>query len=318
LEVYDPSTIIPKLDAGGRRPMGIDPSTGLPAVAFQQYIKGVPFKNFSDADMLWYGPNPVPGKVFPVGPTEMLMTYINMAYRKDVQRMGAYTDSNIPKGLLPMPPEWTPDQIKTWYRSFNNFLVNMPENVAKLVPIPSAPSSPPVFPQLETLKDMWEESWERLCFGFYDVPVSSLVREMTHANANRNTSQADEEGEQYYEGVCRRLINRAVVKFFGYTDVVARTEAEIETDLKKQSEIDISRVKIGLDQVNEIRERDGKEPYPELVGVNAYFNSKGDFVPFAAAIHLASNPQPVAAANPIADESNPDGEPKLEDANLTN
>jgi hypothetical protein len=318
LEVYDPATVVPKLDASGRRPMGIDESTGLPAVAYQQYIKGMVFANFSDENLMWYGPNPVPGKVFPVGPTEMLMFYINIAIRKDIQRLGAYSDSNIPKGLLPMPPEWTPQQIKDWYRSFNAFLVNMPENVVKMVPIPSAGSgNPPVFPQLESLKDNWEEKWERLVFGFYDVPVSSLVKEMTHANANTNRNQADEEGEQYYEGVCKRLINRCIIKFFGdgYADVVARSEQEIETDLEKQSKIDEGRVKLGLSQINEVRERDGLETISELVGVNGYFNSKGDFMPFSAAIELAMNPPaPVApfggsngtdsADDPNADTSN--------------
>lgn len=288
LEVYDPATIVPKLDSGGRRPMGIDPETGETAVAFQQYIKGVPYGNFSDADMLWYGPNPVPGKVYPVGPTEQLLLYINIALRKDVQRLGQYTDGNIPAGLIPLPTTWTPAQIREWYNDFNNFVVNIPENLVKMVPIPYAGAgAQPIFPAHETLKDGWEETWMRLVFGFLSVPVSNMLREMTKANAEGNRNQADEEGEQYYEDVCRRLINRTVAKFFGWADVVARTESEVEMDLKKQSEIDKTRVTLGLDQPNEIRERDGKTPLMSLYDENdepieGYFNASGDFVPFGS------------------------------------
>lgn len=288
LEVYDPATIVPKIDASGRRPMGIDPETGKPAVAFQQYIKGVPSFDFSDENMLWYGPNPVAGKVFPVGPTEALMLYINIAYRRDAQRIAHFTDGNIAAGFLPMPAGWTPQQIEQWYKQFNIFLVNLPQNLAKLVPVPYAGAGgAPVFPQLDALKDGWEETWLRLVFAFFDVPVSTLVKEMTKANASGNQHQADEEGEQYYEDVCRRLITRCIAKWWGWTDITCRTEAEVETDLSKQAEIDVSRVSKGLDQVNEIRDRDGKDPIRALIGVEGYFNSSGDFTPFDVAL---SNP----------------------------
>lgn len=305
LEVYDPATIVPKLDIGGRRPIGIDPETGETAVAFQQYIKGVPYGNFSDGEMLWYGPNPVPGKVYPVGPTEQLLLYINIAFRKDIQRLGNYTDGNIPAGLIPLPTTWTPAQIREWYNDFNTFVVSVPENLVKMVPIPFAGAgAQPIFPSTEAMKDGWEESWMRLVFGFLSVPVSNMIREMTKANAEGNRDQADEEGEQYYEDVCRRLINRCIVKFFGWSDVVVRTEAEVEMDLAKQKDIDIGRVTVGLDQVNEIRDRDGKTPIKALVAedggpIEGYFNSAGDFTPFDAAIDTARNPpapQPFGAA----------------------
>jgi hypothetical protein len=292
LEVYDPATIVPKLDAGGRRPTGVD-ADGEPAVAYQQYIHGVTFKDFSDADLLWYGPNPETGKVYPIGPTEKLLLYINIALRKDAQRLAAYTDTNIPRGLLPMPPTWNEKQITDWYKNFNLFIVNLPENMAKMVPIPYAGAGAnPIFPGQEILKDQWEEHWQRLVSGFFSVPVSASVVELTVANAKSNREQADEEGEQYYEDVCRRFINRCISKFFGYTDVVARTESEVETDLKRQAEIDLIRVSKGLDQVNEIRERDGKPPIAALVGVDGYFNAKGDFTPFDAAVEAARNPAP--------------------------
>jgi hypothetical protein len=323
LEVYDPATIVPKLDAGGRRPMGIDPETGEEAVAFQQYIKGVPFGNFTDAGLLWYGPNPVPGKVYPVGPTEQLLLYINIALRKDVQRLAQYTDGNISAGMIPLPPSWTPSQIREWYNDFNNFVVNLPENMAKMVPIPYAGAgAQPIFPQLESLKDQWEESWMRLVFGFLSVPVSSMVKEMTKANAEGNRDQADEEGEQYYEDVCRRLINRHVMKFFGWSDVVVRTESEVEMNLKTQSEIDVARVAVGLDQPNEIRDRDGKTPIKALIGedgepIEGYYNSSGDFTPFDAAIKTARNPpvaQPFGVAQPTDGEDVEPSPPMTADA----
>lgn len=297
LEVYDPATIVPKLDSGGRRPIGIDPETGQKAVAFQQYIKGVPFKNFTDDDMLWYGPNPETGKVYPVGATEKLLLYINIALRKDAQRLARYTDGNIPAGFMPMPINWTPKQIRDWYDDFNLFVVNLPENYAKMVPIPYAGAGArPIFPQLDALKDEWEEPFARLAFSFFDVPVSTLVKEMTRANAQGNRNQADEEGEQYYEKVCARIIRRCIAKFWGWTDITVRTSADIETDLEKQSEIDSARVKLGLSQPNEIRERDGLDPIAALVGKEVYIDGQGNYVEFNSALNAADE-----VASPIGE-----------------
>lgn len=303
LEVYDPATIVPKIDSGGRRPIGIDPATGEKAVAFQQYIKGVPYQNFSDDDMLWYGPNPEPGKTYPVGPTEKLLVYTNTALRKDLQRLLQYTDGNIPTGFIPMPAGWTPKQIEDWYKNFNLFVVSIPENYAKMVPIPFAGAGArPIFPQLEAMKDSWDEPWTRIAFSYFDVPVSTLVKEMTKANASGNRSQADEEGEQYYEKVCGRLINRCIVKFFGWTDIIARTQAEIETSLDTQSQIDDRRVQRGLDQPNELRERDGLEPLQALLGKEGYYDGQGNFVTFDTALAVD------AGAGASAEDSEVTGE----------
>jgi hypothetical protein len=319
LEVYDPVTIKPVLDEGGRRPMGVDPATGLPRSAFQQYIKGVVFKDFDDANMLWYGPNPVAGRAYPVGPTEKLLLYINIALRKDIQRLSTYTDGNIPAGLLPLPTSWTPDQISDWYNKFNLFIVNLPENMAKLVPIPYAGAgAQPIFPALDAVKDGWEDGWQRIVNGFFGLPTGAVLKEQTHATAQSQRDQATEEGEQYWESVSRRILNECIEKYCGYSDIIAQTQAEAEMDLARQADIDTKRVSIGLDQVNELRNRDGKEPYPELIGVNAYRNTAGEYVSFAAA--LSSNNASIATDEVTAGHETAvgdDGEPLPEPTPIT-
>jgi hypothetical protein len=304
LEVYDPVTIKPVLDEGGRRPIGIDPATGLPRPAFQQYIKGVVFKDFDDANMLWYGPNPVAGRAYPVGPTEKLLLYINIALRKDIQRLSTYTDGNIPAGLIPLPTAWTPGQIEDWYNKFNLFVVNLPENMSKMVPIPYAGAgAQPIFPALEAVKDGWEDSWQRVVNGFFGLSTSAVLKEQTFATAQSQRQQATEEGEQYWESVTRRILNECIEKYCGYSDIVAKTQAEAEMDLARQAEIDSKRVSIGLDQPNELRDRDGKEPFPELMGVNVYRNTAGEYVSFAAALAASSTVASGDIGDPVADVS---------------
>jgi hypothetical protein len=301
LEVFDGSTIMPLLDESGRRPR-------FPEAAYQQWIKGVPGDLFTTQELMYSIRNPRSGRAFGSSPVQDLLLYINVQLRKDLTRLAHYTDGNIPAGLLPMPPTWNPQQIEAWYAAFNAFLTGLPQNLVKLLPIPGG-SGTPVFPQLEVMKDAEQDDlWIRLVCFFFGIPVSSLVKEVTKANGESNRNQADEEGEQVITDFVRRRLNWIVKNWFGYDDIVARPKSELDVDAKRQADIDDVKLKNGSEQLDEIRKRDGKEPFGLPAGV---VTMDGSYKPFAASIAAAElaatappPPEPVQPPEPIEKVAN--------------
>lgn len=107
IEIIDGTTIRPLMDARGRIP---DP----PLPAYLQVLYGIPRSAFP-ASLLIY--KPLNTKVYqPYGesPIEWIMGIINTSMRRDLQRIGYFTEGNIPGAFAFAPPDWTPEQIRTY------------------------------------------------------------------------------------------------------------------------------------------------------------------------------------------------------------
>lgn len=266
VEVFAGSTIKPLLAPDGRAPRKGE--------AYQQWLYGSPGDKFTAEEMIYSPRNPTPGKAYGCSPVEQLLLYINIALRKDLQRLATYTDGNIPAGLLPMPEKWTGDEITRWWTSFNTMVKGLPSELVKLLPIPGGVGDP-IFPALDANKDLWEESWIRLvCFAF-DIPVQSLVKEMTRATAESAKDTANQDGQAAYTDWIRRLLNRVIRKWFGWRDIVAIPKRESDIDPKTQAEIDDLELARGTLQINEKREREGRPPIKELDGKVGFFGLHG-------------------------------------------
>ncbi|MCX6057751.1 MAG: hypothetical protein NTW69_06340 [Chloroflexi bacterium] len=102
LDIIDGATMRPLLDTRGRIPLP-------PMPAFTQVLYGIPSTWYA-ADRIIYKPlNAKSHTVYGESPTEWVLTAINTAIRKDAQRIGAFTDGNIP-GAIVFVDVQTPEQ----------------------------------------------------------------------------------------------------------------------------------------------------------------------------------------------------------------
>lgn len=112
LEPVDGATIKPLLDAYGRRP---EP----PAKAYQQFIYGVPFADFT-ADELIYRPENVRTHTpYGLAPLESLLLTINTDIKLQWNFLMYFTEGNIPQGFGSTPEGWTPQQILEFEELWN-------------------------------------------------------------------------------------------------------------------------------------------------------------------------------------------------------
>jgi hypothetical protein len=106
LDIVDGATIKVLVDETGRRPRS-------PAPAYEQVIKGRPWKLLTSDDLLYWPRNPRPHKAYGFGPVEQIVMTVNIALRRQVMQLQHFTDGNVPPPqatsvLRPLPPSPPP------------------------------------------------------------------------------------------------------------------------------------------------------------------------------------------------------------------
>lgn len=253
LDLIDGSTIKPVLDAYGRTPEA-------PSVAYQQILKNVPAREFSVDDLLYYRRNPRVWKVYGYSPVEQVVLTINMALRRQTSVLQHFTEGNVPEGLFLTPKDWNADQVREFDSWFNSLLAGNTGEMRKVKFVPGGDGA--TFTQLKPveLKSEFDEWLARIvCFAF-SIPPSWAVSAMNRATAQ----QADETGKS--EGLLpilrsvENIVNQLLERWGGFDDIEFAFGVAREVDELKQAQADEIRVKTGIESIDEIRIRDGKEP----------------------------------------------------------
>jgi hypothetical protein len=116
VELVDPTTIRLLSSDKGRLP---EP----PANAYVQIIQGKEVGRWSREQMYYEMLNPRSDSLYGMSPVEILITVVQGSLRSALWNIAWFTDSNIPAGMLGVPQDWTPQQIKEYMEYFNSLLV---------------------------------------------------------------------------------------------------------------------------------------------------------------------------------------------------
>lgn len=285
INVIDGDHIQPVIDDTGRVPIGLD------EVAYEQWTRGVPRKEFTRRQLMYRMCWPSAQKVMGCSPVERMWFYLNIALRRDMTKLGWYTEGNIPAGIWPVSTQhWGPKDISQ-AQDLLDLLTSGQGAKSKLLLLPSGDGNP-VFPAEKSLIDPFDEYLIRMACYFIGVPHSALVKEQNKATSENARDNADEEGELPRIDFTRRLHNRIVRQWFGYEDIVALPSRDVELNAGLQSEINERGIKSGLRQLDEVRKENGDAPLGLPPG---HFLADGSFITFEA--ELASIAK--AAAAPV-------------------
>lgn len=254
VEIINGDTIFPLIDDTGRRPVP-------PGYAYEQWIKGLKTGQFTSDELMYCPRNISVDRLYSNGsPVEQLLFYINMIMRRDVTKLDFYTKGNMPAGFMPLPPDWTPQQVQQFTDWLNIALAGDQENRAKIWPVPGGTGKID-YAQKEILQDQFDDAWLRLVCFCFSIPVSSLVKEQTRATADTSKQQAQEEGEAVITKWIGQLKTKIIRKWFGWGDIIAVPKQQLELDAQKRNSIDDMQLKNGTLQIDEVREREGRDPF---------------------------------------------------------
>lgn len=251
-EIIDGSTIKVVLDQYGRTP---DP----PYPAFQQVLKGLPAVDYTADELIYRPRNQRPDKVYGHGPVEQIITTINIAIRREINKLQLFTEGNIPEAIIGVPPEWGVEQIKAFQQYWDALLEGNTAARRHAKFVPGGMQFQETRPN-ELLKDDFDEWIARVVCYAFSLPPLPFIRQMNRASAETAKETALEEGLEPLMGWFKSLIDELIVKYFGEEDVEFVWDDYGEQDPHTESQINTQYIQLGVKSIDEVRAELGLDP----------------------------------------------------------
>ncbi|MGH6976399.1 MAG: phage portal protein [Stellaceae bacterium] len=160
LELIDGATIKPVIDDFGRRPLP-------PDVAYQEVLKGLPAIDYGADELFYFQRNPRTDRVYGFSPVEQVMMTVNIGIRRQLHQLEFYTSGTVPDMLIPVPENWSPDQIEQFQHYWDALLSDNTAERRRVRFVPPGIGKGAVQTKEAALKDDYDEWLARIvCYAF--------------------------------------------------------------------------------------------------------------------------------------------------------
>lgn len=261
LDLVDGATIRPLLDLRGRIPRP-------PAPAYLQILHGMAATHYA-ADRLIYAPlNTKVHSPYGESPIEWAIMAVNTAIRHDLQRMGYFTEGNIPGVLVSVDIEKTsPEQIKVFQEYYDALAKGDIARASKILFVPSMGNQSIFQPQMTDVDKIEVDKWlmQVMCWAFGNNPAEfGLVAASGLGGAGYVQGM---ENAQYRSmigpitGYLKSLFDRILRDFFRRPDAEFRWKGlEPPEDELRRAQIDQVYLSMGVYSPAYVQERLGVPP----------------------------------------------------------
>ncbi|HZP34174.1 MAG TPA: phage portal protein [Candidatus Acidoferrales bacterium] len=256
----DGATISRKISPDGTTPVH-------PMPAYQQIIKGQILCDLTTKQLVYMMRNPRTNRVYGMSPVEQIILIVNMALRRDMSKLAYYTLGSIPDAIAQVPETWGPDQIDQFQKAWDAALSGNvgARRMLRFIPSLGSGGKQGGIVQLKEamLKDEWDEFIARvICFCF-SLPPTAFVKQNNRATAQTAQKQALQEGFEPTKNWIEDKVNWLIQSpdILNEPEVIIAAEDEDDIDPQIQANVDKINVSMGIESIDEIRERDGKEPW---------------------------------------------------------
>lgn len=261
LDLVDGATIRPLLDLRGRTPRP-------PVPAYLQILHGIAATHYA-ADRLIYAPlNTKVQSPYGESPIEWAIMAVNTAIRHDLQRMGYFTEGNIPGVLVSVDIEkTTPQQIQTFQEYYDALAKGDIARASKILFVPSMGNQSIFQPQTNDVDKIEVDKWlmQVMCWAFGNNPAEfGLVAASGLGGAGY---VAGMENAQYRSmigpitGYLKSLFDRILRDFFRRPDAEFRWKGlEPPEDELRRAQIDQVYLSMGVYSPSYVQERLGVPP----------------------------------------------------------
>ena len=292
LQIIDGSTIKVLVNDAGRVPRP-------PQLAYEQIIKGMPFTGYirplaginpyivtkpvlftenlseiySNFNELYYRPyNLAPDGVYGFSHVESIVMAINIMLRRTQSFLEWFKSGNIPQALIPAPETWTPDNIENFQTKFDLYLKGNLDARSGAIFVPGGAGNPAQLQQL-TFDALFDEWLARIYCARFGVSPTPYVR-----SNNRSTAETMEEASQD-----QRLV--PIMQFLKswFDDVTADCLGMPHLQFiwtpgqnygPAEAGMDQIMVNLGARTLDEIREKQGRQPYENGIGAKPMINGQ--------------------------------------------
>lgn len=254
LRMVDSSTIRLFIDQYGRIPEPPEP-------AFAQVIQGSVQSRLTLDDLIYRNRSNRTNTPYGLSPIESIVIQSEAAIQGSLYSLGWFSDGNMPEGFLQMPEGWTMDQIKQFESYFNSMIAGNFKDQRKIKPIPQGAKFEQIKKPSEIGYDRFELWLLQQTCSVFGVPPQDIGFTQ---ETNKSTSDTQQElGQervlkptaQFLEDIFTDIIQRD----FGFTDLKFVYTDIDPVDKKLEAEVDAIRINSGIESIDEIRIREGKE-----------------------------------------------------------
>ena len=279
LQTVDGSTFKVLVDDSGRVPKP-------PQLAYEQIIKGQPRTGFirpiaginpyvgqepglyldlqqeqyTNFEELYYRPYNVSSDgVYGFSHVESIIMTVNVALRRDVSFLEWFRSGNIPQALVTAPENWTPEQITQFMTMFDTYMKGDIANRSGIYMMPGGTGGVTTLSQLtfDTLFDQWLARIICARFGVSPIPYVSQINravgeEMEEASRDEGLVPIMHYLKEWFDDITENMLGFPMLQF---------TWTPGQNYGKDDSEMDLNALDRGVYSVNEIRVRQGKQPF---------------------------------------------------------
>jgi HK97 family phage portal protein len=253
LDPVDGATIKLLIDDTGRRPRP-------PAPAFEQVIRGRPWKLLTGDELLYLPRNPRPHKAYGFGPVEQIIMTVNIAIRRQVMQLQHFTEGNVPPGLLSAPDGWNVEQIRQFQEWFDSVLAGNTASRTRLVWAPGG-SKYQAFSEAP-YKDEFDEWLARIVCYAFSLPPTAFTKQVNRATAETSQQSALDEGMAPLMGWVKRLADHVIQDRLGEPDLEFVWTEGRPADPAVEAKVIDTYVRSGIYAINEARDLLGMDPVP--------------------------------------------------------
>jgi hypothetical protein len=251
LEVVKGTQIVVNLDTGGRVP---EP----PYAGYQQILHGVPAINYTSDELIYWPRNLRSGHRYGNSPVEQILFSINIAVRREVEKLNYFTEGNIPEALIGCPEDWGPDQIARWQAVFDATSQDQTtRRRARFVPGKMVFQPTRTADSLGSIDNEW---WARvICYAF-SLPPLPFVTMQNRATADSAYQSAIQEGLEPLMVWLKSFIDEIIQRAFGFTDLELVWDGVEHATPQVQEPLDNAAIQIGKRSIDEVRIKAGDQP----------------------------------------------------------
>src|SRR6266850_6186910 len=256
IETVDPSTIKLVIDESGRRPAP-------PFPAYQQVLHGVPTADFLSSELMYFISNPSSDRIYGYSKVEQILITIQIGLRREVSQLQYFTEGNIPAALAGVPAGWNMNQIGTLQTAMDALLAGDTAARRRLwfVPAETAKNIHEFKSEEALLKAEFDEWLIRImCFTFGIAPTP-FTKAVNRATAFTAQEEARDEGLGPQLTFLKSVMDNVIHEGLKLEGVEFKWSMEQENDPETQSAIDDKLLRNGSRSLDELRQRDGLEPY---------------------------------------------------------
>lgn len=272
LELIDGATITPLIDAGGRRPAA-------PDAAYKQVLKGLSATHYTADELIYFPETYRVDHIYGWSRVEQIIETAEMTIERMKSQKGYFTEGNTGDGFFTAPPNWTPEQVSSFERSWNSVMHGEGgRRTADRRQVPWAPNGTEFKPTTVGLSDPLFDEWliRLVCFTFGVAPTAFLKQQgLGHGSATTEQAAAEEGGSAPVMDYVRRLMNRIIADWFKRPDLEFVHSDDREFDPAVAAEIDDKRLRNGSRTIDEVRDRNGEPPLPGGVGAKPLIYTAG-------------------------------------------